>query len=556
MTDNSTQSLLEIRDLQINFGPVTAVKKVNLTIEAGKIVGLVGESGSGKSTLAMAILGLLPDIAEIPPGSIKFDGTELIGQSENALRKIRGSEISLISQDPMSALNPVLTIGQQMVEIQYRSDDAADDKWKHALYALNQVKLPNPEERMKMYPHQLSGGQKQRIAIAMAILSKPKLLIADEPTTALDATLEVKIIDLLKELQKEIGCSMIFVTHHLGVISSLCDEVVVMYHGDIREVGTVTEVFGNPQDDYTKRLLSCDPARIHEKCRRLPTMANPEITQEMLSENQIRNIDHSKTPVLSISDLDVTFKKPFSILNLFKDKNDRTFKAVKQASINVWQGETVALIGESGSGKTTIAKTVMQLVEAENGTIKLGDQLIDRNNCDPLYKNVAMMFQDPIGSLSPRMSIGSLITEPYKVHNVSLSNRDEKARELLNMVGLNPDFVDRFPHELSGGQARRVGVARALALSPKIIVADEPTAGLDVSVQGEILNLFAELQEKLGLSIFIITHNLNVVRHISDRMVIMYMGEIIEQGQTDEIFNHPKEDYTKKLLAAHIHPDF
>ncbi len=555
MADRKTEILLSVRNLQVNFGPVIAVNNIDLDIPKGKIVGLVGESGSGKSTLAMAIIGLLANSATIARGSIKFDGTDLLKLNAKQWQALRGQKISLVSQDSMSALNPVLTIGEQMAVIQYREKIGVKDKWGRALQALEQVKLPEPAERMRMYPHQLSGGQKQRVAIAMALMSNPQLLIADEPTTALDATLEVQIIGLLKDLQHEIGCSIIFVTHHLGVVASLCDEVAVMYDGNIREAGAVKDVFRDPQDDYTRRLLQCDPARIHVKCRKLPTMAAPELVIPADSTADARRIDKSKLPLLSIRELDVSFRKPFSLSLLFRKPQAREIKAVKSVSFDVWPGETVALVGESGSGKTTLARAIMRLVKINAGSIVLDGNDLASDLSQNLYRNVAMMFQDPIGSLSPRMTIGSLVIEPLKVHKIPLPDRQGRAQDLLDMVGLDPEFTNRYPHELSGGQARRVGVARALALSPRLIVADEPTAGLDVSVQGEILNLFADLQDKLGLSILIITHNLNVVRHISDRMVIMYMGEIIEQGRTEEIFDNPQHDYTRKLLAANIHPD-
>ena len=549
-------NLINIKDLSINFGIASAVKQADMIIKQGQIMGLVGESGSGKSTLANAIIGLLPHAANIIGGTMDFEGRDMLKFTKNQWQELRGREISYVSQDPMSALNPTLRIGQQMVDIQYGSDDTNEVKLKCALDALEQVRMPNSKSRLDMYPHELSGGQIQRVCIAMAIMSRPKLLIADEITTSLDATLEVQIIKLLKELQSEIGCAMLFVTHHLTVVEALCDEVTVMYNGDIRETGSVQKVFSSPSDDYTKSLLLCDPARIKEKCRRLPVMSKLELKSISDPKMDKARIDTLAVPALSIENLRVNFTKQRSLMDLLQRRPGMCIEAVKDATLSVAIGETVALVGESGSGKSTIARAVFRLVKAQGGRVLFDDA--DLLQATPhemraARNRMSMMMQDPIGSLSPRTTIGAAVVEPYIISGQSSElNLREEANRLLELVGLPSDFSNRYPHELSGGQARRVGVARALALNPKLVIADEPTAGLDVSIQGEVFNLLASLREKMKLSILIITHNLHVVRHLADRIVIIYQGQIVETGDTETIMSNPAHDYTKKLLAANL----
>jgi len=549
-------NLINIKDLSINFGIASAVKQADMIIKQGQIMGLVGESGSGKSTLANAIIGLLPHAANIIGGTMDFEGRDMLKFTKNQWQELRGREISYVSQDPMSALNPTLRIGQQMVDIQYGSNDTNDVKLKCALDVLEQVRMPNSKSRLDMYPHELSGGQKQRVCIAMAIMSRPKLLIADEITTSLDATLEVQIIKLLKELQSEIGCAMLFVTHHLTVVEALCDEVTVMHNGDIRETGSVQKVFSSPSDDYTKSLLLCDPARIQEKCRRLPVMSKLELKSISDPKMDKARIDTLAVPALSIENLRVNFTKQRSLIDLLQRRPGMCIEAVKDATLSVAIGETVALVGESGSGKSTIARAVFRLVKAQGGRVLFDDADLLKatpHEMRAARNRMSMMMQDPIGSLSPRTTIGAAVVEPYIISGQSSElNLGEEASRLLELVGLPSDFSNRYPHELSGGQARRVGVARALALNPKLVIADEPTAGLDVSIQGEVFNLLASLREKMKLSILIITHNLHVVRHLADRIVIIYQGQIVETGDTETIMSNPAHDYTKKLLAANL----
>lgn len=552
----STSHAIEIRGLTVEFNGVPAIKSVDLNISEGHIVGIVGESGSGKSTLASALIGLLPNSARVTSGEILFDDQEITSATPDNLRELRGQRISMVSQDTLSALNPVLTIGEHLIDIQFRENISLAEKKGRSIEALESVHMPDPEARMSMYPHELSGGQKQRVSIAMAVMVKPKILIADEPTTALDATLEVEIIALLKELQSKIGCAMVFVTHHLGVVASLCDDVVVMHQGSIQEIGKVRDIFLTPKNDYTKKLLKCDPAQIREKCRHLPTMDTPNQKRIEDGESKAKRLARDETAILQIKGLTVKFQKPFALSTLFRKAVSRDITAVNNVSLDLFKGETLAIVGESGSGKTTLIRSIVRLVSSQTGTISFfGKSILDqsRKDLESARNEIALIFQDPIGSLSPRMTVEKIIKEALH-HEVGNTNiPDQEVQNLLHLVGLPAKFSSRYPHELSGGQARRVCVARALAQKPKLLIADEPTAGLDVSIQGEILNLLAEIQDKLQLPILIVTHNLNVVRHISDRMVIMLMGEVVEEGSTEDIFSKPTHEYTKRLLNSNIH---
>lgn len=559
---NNSKALLDatitVDNLSINYGTVTALADVSLRIEKGRILGIVGESGSGKSTLARAILGLQPEAAKITSGQILFQGMDLSKLPNDQMRSIRGDRITYISQDPLRALTPTLTIGDQMKDVQYRLDLSAAEKRQKSIAMLERVGMPDPERRLKMYPHELSGGQRQRVSIAMAVMMKPDLLIADEATTALDATLEVEIIKLLKELQTEIGCSMLFVTHHLGVVASLCDDVAVMHHGVVREKGTVERVFGDPQDAYTKVLLRCDPALIEKKTRRLPTTSDDPDAALVIDTGPVDRIKSEQEPVLKIANLEVIFEKKALLGGLFGDDSYR-IPAIKGIDLQISQGETLAIVGESGSGKTTIARTIIGLQKANNGSIKFGGKELTNlstANYKDIRQQIAIIFQDPVGALSPRMKVWKTVIEPLRIHGMPMQNHRREAERLLGLVGLDSGFLDRYPHELSGGQARRVAVARAIALRPRLIIADEPTAGLDVSIQGEVLNLLASIQDETGVSMLLITHNLNVVRHISDRVAIMYMGDFLEVDKTEIIFSSPNHDYTRKLIAANIHPQF
>ncbi|MEQ9490418.1 MAG: ABC transporter ATP-binding protein [Alphaproteobacteria bacterium] len=546
-----------VKGLTLRYGGFEALSNVSMEIGRGRILGIVGESGSGKSTMAKAILGLLPSSATITEGEILFDKQDLSRISADALRDIRGQRITYISQDPLRALTPTLTIGDQMTDIQYRSGLSMSEKKKRAVAMLDRVGMPDPEQRLGMYPHELSGGQRQRVSIAMAVMMQPDLLIADEATTALDATLEQEIIKLLKELQREIGCSMMFVTHHLGVVASLCDDVVVMHNGIVREAGTVPDVFGNPQDAYTKMLLRCDPAWISEKTRHLPITSDDPDAPIVIETGPPDRIKSNEPPILDIEDLHVTFSKNGLLEKLFGDAYD--IEAVKGVNLHLHEGETLAIVGESGSGKTTVARTIIGLQKADSGSVKFGGRELlglSAGELKSIRKEITFIFQDPIGSLSPRMRVADTVVEPLRIHDVKTADFDAEAARLLDLVGLNTDYMERYPHELSGGQARRVAVARAIALEPSLIIADEPTAGLDVSIQGEVLNLLAEIQDRTGVAMLMITHNLNVVRHVSDRVAIMYQGNFLELETTERIFENPQHDYTRRLIAANHHPNF
>ena len=549
------EPLLQVEDLAVRYGAIPAVNWVSFALNRNQVLGVVGESGSGKSTMIWALTRLLPNAAHISSGSVWFDGRDLLRLGQDELRALRGSRISYISQDPLSALAPSLTIGQQMTDILYREPWSQKEKWARALDALDWVSLPDPEHRMHMYPYELSGGQRQRVSIAMALMLEPDLVLADEPTTALDATLEVEILDLLRRLQSETECSVIFVTHHLGVVASLCDEVLVMNGGEVKEAGGVSRVFTHPTDDYTRMLLRCDPARMEEQTRRLPTMADELDAEIEIYRGPSDRVKETETPVLEIKNLSVTFNRS-SPLPGWMGGRSQTINAVQDVDLTIHQGETVALVGESGSGKTTIARSVLGLLQPEAGTIAICGCPVDPRETASLRRvraRTAMMFQDPIGSLSPRVTLGEQIVEPLIVHDIQGVDLKARALELLRQVGLGPDYADRYPHQLSGGQARRVGVARALALEPALIVADEPTAGLDVSIQGDVLNLLNEIQERTGVAILIITHNMSVVRHCADRVIVLLRGEIVESGPASDMFANPANDYTTALIAASQH---
>ncbi|WP_259782384.1 dipeptide ABC transporter ATP-binding protein [Aestuariispira ectoiniformans] len=618
------ENLLDIRNLCVDFrtnrGRIHALRDISFGVRKNRIVGIVGESGSGKSTVLWSILGLLAGNADVTGGKILFGDQDMLKLSEKALRAKRGEDISVVFQDPMTSQIPVLTYGRQMLDILYRRPGLPNsEKFRMAVEMMEKVGIPDPEARIRQYPHHFSGGMRQRAGIAMALLTGPKLLLADEPTTALDVTMEAQIIHLLQELQRELEATVVVVSHNLGLIAELCDDVVVMYAGEVVEAGDVREIFYNPQHPYTRALLECDPARIMERSSKLPVIPGdiPDLAlpqrgcifasrcQKALpacrdktppmadtheggmarchlldgpyrDESWLPPLDkltvqtgyssvqssapsaNTATPVLDVRDLNVRFRTMSGIEAKIHGVKRPFVDAVLDVTLSVRPGETVGLVGESGSGKTTLGRTILNLAAAYNGSVRFEGREI-RNMTErrfkPLRRDMAMMFQDPIGSLSPRKSIRALITEPFQIHGITDVDLDEEAERLADLVRLPKPLLARYPHELSGGQARRVGVARALALNPKLIIADEPTAGLDVSVQGEILNLMADLQAEHNLGYLIITHNLPVVRHISDRLAIMYLGRVVEQGNAEEIFNNPAHPYTEALVRGVPQPD-
>jgi peptide/nickel transport system ATP-binding protein len=549
---------------------VSAVKNVSFSVKRGEIVGVVGESGSGKTVTSLSILKLLPSPpARYTSGRILFseNGThadDLLKESADELQRIRGNKIAMIFQEPMSSLNPVFTCGHQVVEaILAHKNISPQEAKQQAIDWFSKVKLPEPAKIFQRYPHQLSGGQKQRVMIAMAMSCHPSLLICDEPTTALDVTVQKTILQLIKELQREQNIGVIFITHDLGVVAEVADKAVVMYKGEIVEQNAVSALFDRPQHPYTKALLACRPVN-HQRGERLPVVndfletgsavkiksanVNSKFDPDVSGRNPKAHVDNS---LLTVKGLSVWFptKK-----NLF-GKPLEFVKAVDDVRFEVFKGETLGLVGESGCGKTTLGRTLLRLVEPVSGKIIYND--IDltarkRDELKSLRKDVQIIFQDPYSSLNPRIAIGPAIAEPMKVHHIFSESKKRKGRviELLENVDLNPEYFDRYPHEFSGGQRQRIVIARALALNPSFIVCDESVSALDVSVQAQVLNLLNDLKKQLGLTIIFISHDLSVVHYMSDRIMVMNKGKIEETGNADDVYFNPKNEYTKKLVAS------
>lgn len=565
--------LLEIKDLSLEFvaesGTVTALKNIHFTVNKGEVVALVGESGSGKSVTSLSILQLIPaPPARYTSGQVLFspDGkevTDLLQQHKNNLQAVRGNQVAMIFQEPMTSLNPVLTCGQQVMEALLRhkkiSKSAAREK---TIRWFERVQLPDPSGILNRYPHQLSGGQKQRVMIAMAMCCEPSLLICDEPTTALDVTVQKTILQLIRELQQQTGMGVIFITHDLGVVAEVADRALVMYRGAIVEQNTVAELFHRPQHPYTKALLACRPVN-HPRGKRLPVVSDftdsteQPATTETFSEPQPANIpqpvdvNKGASPLLTVSGLSVWFPSKRS----FMGKPLAYTRAVDDVSFEVYKGETLGLVGESGCGKTTLGRTLLRLIDPVAGTIRYNGMDLTASKRDDLKamrKEMQIVFQDPYSSLNPRLTIGSAIAEAMKVHHLysSATVRKEKVIELLEKVDLGAGHINRYPHEFSGGQRQRIVIARALALNPSFIVCDESVSALDVSVQAQVLNLLNDLRKEFGFTIIFISHDLSVVRYISDRIMVMNRGKIVESGPADSVYYNPQHEYTRKLLAA------
>jgi len=553
--------MLQIKELTISFkledSQIQVINGVHFVLDKNEILGIVGESGSGKSVTSLAILGLLPKNKTTIKGSILFHEDELLNRSEKEFQQIRGNRISMIFQEPMSSLNPSLTCGYQVAEIiiQHQKISNRDAK-AQVLELFKKVKLPRIEAIYNQYPHQLSGGQKQRVMVAMAIACKPEILIADEPTTALDVTVQKEIIKLLKELQEETKMSIIFISHDLALVSEIADKVLVMQNGNIVEQGDVKDVFKNPGHNYTKALINSKPS-LFNRYKRLPTVEDflsGTINKDLISSSERaknHTIIYGKAPILEICHL----KTYFSIKKGLFSKGKNDVKAVDDVSLKVYEGETLGLVGESGCGKTTLGRSIMHLEKITSGEIIYKGKDITKltaSEMKTLRKEIQIIFQDPFSSLNPRIPVGKAILEPMKVHKLYGSDieRKEKVLEILTKVGLDKEHYDRYPHEFSGGQRQRIGIARTIAVQPKLIICDESVSALDVSVQAQVLNLLNQLKKDFGFTYIFISHDLAVVKYMADQLAVMNNGRIEEIGEADSIYKEPKTVYTQKLIDA------
>ena len=535
-----SENILQVKNLTVSTGTGTKktdiVNNISFTIERGETFVLLGESGSGKSITALSIMRLLPAAIKISDGSVILHTTNLFQLPENKMRKVRGAKIGMIFQEPQTSLNPVLTAGQQISETLRQHDNLSKKQCiKRSIELLDAVGIPDAERRINEYPHQFSGGMKQRIMIAIALAGKPDLLIADEPTTALDVTIQAQVLNLLRKLQSETGMSILFITHDIGVASQMADHIAVMQNGSIVELKTKKELFSNPENSYTQKLFDAIPS-----------------WEKRTEENEIEEIERTeRTSLLKVKDLKVYYPIRKGI---FK-RTIGHVRAVDSVTIDLHAGETVAIVGESGSGKTTMGKGILQLLEVTSGDItyqKTDLNRLDAQSLRKLRSDIQIVFQDPYSSMNPRMMVNDIIQEGMLAQGVgeSKKERDEHTVKLLEQVGLLPEYRYRYPHEFSGGQRQRICIARALAVKPKLIICDEPTSALDVSVQAQILSLLKDLQKEYQLGYLFITHNISVVEYIAHYVAVMYEGKIVEQGAVEKILKNPKNPYTKNLLSA------
>jgi len=594
------QPLLQIQNLRTYFHTdehmVRAVDDLSVEIQEGKTLGIVGESGSGKSVTSLSVMKLLSQTAQIESGSISFLGRDLVRLPEPEMRRIRGKEISMIFQEPMTSLNPVYTVGFQVMEaLTLHQGISKNEARKRTIQLFDEVGIPEPDQRVDSYPHEMSGGQKQRVMIAMALSCNPKLLIADEPTTALDVTIQAQILDILRELRDRRGMSILFITHDLGVVAEIADDVAVMFRGKLVEYGSVLEIFSTPKHPYTRGLLSCRP-RLDSKFKRLPTVedymevttdADGEVVvvERKLDSDRLKHFEsagrgrllHTKPelealgyaldievattdtqtvgidelPLLDVEGLHVHFP-------IRKGLFSRTIgyvKAVDGISFRVYRGQTLGLVGESGCGKTTSGRAILRLIEPTSGCVRFdGTEIgsLSPSQMRQMRNRLQIIFQDPYGSMNPRMTVQSTLVEPMKIQNIGVNAQDQRDRAvaLLEEVGMEADHLPRYPHEFSGGQRQRICIARALTVEPEFIICDESVSSLDVSVQAQVLNLLKDLQEQRGLTYIFISHDLSVVKFMADMMAVMNEGKIVEFGPSENIYADPREDYTKRLIDA------
>jgi len=569
------EPILRIEGLKTWFhtdqGIVKAVDDISIEVGEGETLGVVGESGSGKSVTSLTVMRLLPEQnARIAGGRVSFLGRDLLSMSQRDMADMRGAELAMIFQEPMTSLNPVYRVGDQVAEAILRHEKVSRaEAHRRTVDLFREVGIPDPERRVHSYPHEMSGGQKQRVMIAMALACNPKLLIADEPTTALDVTIQAQILDLLRRLRDKRRMSILFITHDLGVIAEIADKVAVMYRGRLVEYGPVLPIFENPQHPYTKGLLACRP-RLDTKWRILPTVDDfMEVEQvegeivmkeRVMSEQRIAElqdggrdklVEVEGDPILSVRDLEVHFPIEKTLLG----KVRRWVKAVDGVSFDVWRGQTLGLVGESGCGKTTTGRAILRLVEPTAGRVIFEGQdlgTLDAERMKQVRRKLQIVFQDPYSSLNPRLTVEQALTEPMLVHGIGTSDADrrDRAARLLEEVGLRPDYLRRYPHEFSGGQRQRICIARTLALEPEFIICDESVSALDVSVQAQVLNLLKDLQVRRGLTYIFISHDLSVVKFMSDVMCVMKDGLVVEAGPSDAIYENPREEYTRSLIDA------
>lgn len=559
MTENSHETLLQVQDLRVSFrldktSTFEAVKSISFDVPRNATVALVGESGSGKSVSALAIMGLLPtENAIIDPATrIRFDGQDLLALSKKARRDLCGSTISMIFQEPMSSLNPVFTVGYQIMEVlRLHKGMNAKNARIRAIALLDEVGMPEPDRRVDYYPNQLSGGQQQRVMIAMAIACEPKLLIADEPTTALDVTIQKQIIELIKSLQQRHQMSVLFITHDLALVSEIADQVIVMRDGEIKEHGDARQIFLQPQHPYTQALLHCRPP-LDSRPRRLPViddvMHKPKQDFDAVPERP-RGYSDDDEPILIVNNLSKSF---YSREGLFGKKE---FKAIKDVSFTLPRGKTLGIVGESGSGKTTVGLTLLRLHQATSGQAFFrGKDLLamSHNHFQGYKRRLQIIFQNPYASLNPRFTVGQILREPMRIHRIGANDRERTALcfKWMDQVGLPVSAYHRYPHEFSGGQRQRIAIARCLTLRPEVLICDESVSALDVSIQAQVLNLLQDLQDEYKLSYIFISHDLSVVKYMADQVMVMRNGEVVEMANSDDLYRHPQHAYTQSLLAA------